>query len=274
MSSGAERTVNPSRSRLQQAAEEGYFAHSSDFVLSAVMLSSFATLYIYADTLMAKFSEIMRSAFDFQILLGTENQKIGSGVMLEEIFGSLPMIIVQIVGPVLLIILLTSVACSWLQSPRGIRVDVFPMRSGTWNPLHQWRNLFSLKTTGRLCFQVVRLCMVVWVFMNGFQSLVAEVGDKAVFGLERKFELIHVATTTIFQVCLVILTFAVLDGIYRRWSWWNSMKMTPQEAKDEYREKYGDPRLRHRRRRFQHVLRDSLIRKSQYSRTSLERGSQ
>jgi flagellar biosynthetic protein FlhB len=81
--------------------------------------------------------------------------------------------------------------------------------------------------------------------MKGFPPLMQQgVGEIFLF-------IARVAFKILFFVCLALIILALLDYIYQRWQFEQSIKMTKQEVKDERKQVEGDPKVKSRIRKAQ-----------------------
>jgi len=81
--------------------------------------------------------------------------------------------------------------------------------------------------------------------MKGFPPLMQQgVGEIFLF-------IAQVAFKILFFVCLALIILALLDYIYQRWQFEQSIKMTKQEVKDEHKQVEGDPKVKSRIRKAQ-----------------------
>jgi flagellar biosynthetic protein FlhB len=120
------------------------------------------------------------------------------------------------------------------------------------NPVAGLKKFVSVRSLVELAKSIMKLLIIggisyglIKAEMRGFPLLMQQgVGEILLF-------IAQVAFKILFFVCLALIILAVLDYIYQRWQFEQSIKMTKQEVKDEHKQVEGDPKVKSRIRKAQ-----------------------
>ena len=242
MSQNDDRIHKPSARQLRKAAEGGLHPRSADLGVALALTSGCLLVAWYASDLSGRWIEMYEGFY-------TDSFHELSAI--EEVVKSLPLLILNFAAPVALGVWFVSLLVAWIQSPKVIRKDSFLGSSSEWNPAARWESLFSWKSPGRLLFQAVRIVAVASVAWLGIEKLgTLAIQSEAGSVISAVKQSASVITATLLQVCMILITFAVFDRIWRQKQWWNSVCMTREEVQKEQRELYGDPALRKKRKKL------------------------
>ncbi len=244
MASHENKIHKPTVRQLRQTAEAGIFPYSTDLAIAVTLMTGCLVTAWYADKLLFQMIDLLRILFT----TGLQNPNSGTETLL-----GLPWLVTKLVAPVGLTIFGVTLAIAWVQSPRVMRKDLIADSMGDWIPGRRLFDLFSMKTPGRLLFQILKIGVITAIAFFGYEKIVgrieiAQMNTSAItHGDTLGIILVGIILVTLLQICMALVVFALIDKIYRHKQWWDSVCMTPEELKREKREAHGDPRLRKRR---------------------------
>ncbi len=123
------------------------------------------------------------------------------------------------------------------------------------NPISGFKKFVSVRSLVELGKSIMKLLIIggisyglIKADLRGFPPLMQQgVGEIFLF-------IAQVAFKILFFVCLALIILALLDYIYQRWQFEQSIKMTKQEVKDEHKQVEGDPKVKSRIRKAQYEL--------------------
>jgi flagellar biosynthetic protein FlhB len=153
-----------------------------------------------------------------------------------------------LVLPVMLVLCAVAVLANYLQTGMIFSVEPLAPKASKINPVSGLKRLFSKRS-------LVELVIVGWAaastLMGAFDRLMPliyqETGQiMSLLGSE--------AMRVMIKCCWVITILAILDYFYQRWEHEQSLKMTKQEVKDEYKQTEGDPLVKSRIRSIQREM--------------------
>jgi flagellar biosynthetic protein FlhB len=131
---------------------------------------------------------------------------------------------------------------------------------GRISPLAGLRRLFSLSSTARLGFGLLKILVigaVAWIDLYAKRDVILGLGGAS--PIEIASFLLGVLLWTSLKIALALLVLAVLDYALVRWKFERDLKMTTQELREELKSIEGDPQLRRRRRRVARRLSEARL---------------
>ncbi|WGK70458.1 EscU/YscU/HrcU family type III secretion system export apparatus switch protein [Candidatus Haliotispira prima] len=249
------RTEDPTEQKIRKAQEEGRFAKSADLTGAVTMLFGVVTLGLLGSYSLARLLEMLRFYFSLEVN-SWNGTVLWQGAMSFFIRLTTPLMFAVVTGAVLASLLQTG---GFRFSGKPIQPDfkkIAPnlgkwfMRSFGWP-----EGIFNLgKTLGKV--SVVMLSVYIMVYPDFPRLLmllrVRSASDALRFMGFLVFKILLLAT-------VVFIAIAVLDYIFQRRQYLDSLKMTKHEVKDELKQTEGDPLLRSQiRRRMRDLLQVNL----------------
>jgi len=243
------RTEEPTEYKKRKAREEGQIPRSQELTSILVFL-----LVFWAVSLMAGYLwHLLRSIFRFYL----ENMLTlsVSGSNLSALYVNMLWILAQVLLPVFLVAVVAAVVGNVIQG--GF---VFTTKRIQFNLAKIWGNIG--KNLARMFWSTETL----FNLAKSLMKLVGVFGIAALFLLNRFGELLITSRRTLpesveflavflFQfvsvVGLLLLVFGVVDYAFQRWNFIQSLKMTKQEIKEEFKEMEGNPEIKAKIREMQ-----------------------
>lgn len=157
--------------------------------------------------------------------------------------------------PVMAATMIIALAINLLQTGFLFSVETLSPKASKIDPIKGAQRIFSKRSLVELAKSIAKLVIVGWV---AFSTLKSELDHMIPLLYQEKVQIISVLGTSAFKVairCCVILTvLALLDFLYQRWDHEQTLKMTKQEIKDEYKHTEGDPMVKSRIRSIQREM--------------------
>lgn len=237
-----ERTEQATPKKRREARKKGQVAKSQDIVAAASLLGAVILLTFAAESASVDAADFMRSSFSENIVLQTDAATLASNLsnLVLRVFSKLIVFFLVIVA--------TSVAANILQTGILILPDKIAPKPSRINPFKNFAKLFSFDTLGQLlfaCFKISVLTLaVVLSLRRDFETIVSlPNGDFLPIVLFVGSFLKRLA----FLLCGTALALGALDYAVKRIAYERSLKMTPQELKEEIREESGNPQAKGKR---------------------------
>jgi flagellar biosynthetic protein FlhB len=124
------------------------------------------------------------------------------------------------------------------------------------NPLNGFRNIFfSTRTLAELVKNSVKILItgyVGYITVKGQIERIPPLVDTEVWNI--LVFILSVSIKIFFNLCIVLAILAILDYGYQKWHFEESIKMTKEEVKEEYKQMEGDPQIKARIRRIQREM--------------------
>jgi len=239
------KTEDPSEKKLRDAHEKGNVVKSQEvnnwFILGGSALV-FGMLAVPTS----------QSLFNtFRVLLdNAEKYELGSQA-LNQFWSNLA-------GSILLVALIPSIAIAGLavaanlvQHQPLISTEPITPKLSKINPLEGAKRLFSQESLVNFAKGLVKLTVVaavLWfVLAPEIDSLENMITLEPTMILK---EFMDMAMKIFGAVLSVVTIIAIADYLYQRNRWWNRLKMTVQETRDEYKQQEGDPKVKGRVRQI------------------------
>ncbi len=162
---------------------------------------------------------------------------------------------VVLLFPFLLIVLLAAIFANVIQF--GFLFSVTPL-TPKWENLSAvtgFKRIFSLRTFAELIKSLLKIGIIVGIT---FVTLKKEIPTILLAGGTDKQAFAYFFASIIFKLCLrlllALLVIAILDFIYQKWQYEQSIRMTRQEIRDEMKQTEGDPYIKSRIRSIQREM--------------------
>ena len=241
---GQEKTEEPSQRKINKAKEDGKVLTSKEmFVFTSIAA---ALLFMYALSFFGK--SLLFEWGDLFVLSGPEGL---DDMLLKKPLQALFYIIkfILLIGlPMIAVVLATQFAVGGINfAPKAAN-----FKGSKINPISGLKRMFSIKSLVELgknllkVFLLVTSAVVVLYYLMPGILRITDGSLKA--GLE------HIQNSfpiLVGALLLGLLVIAILDYFYQRYEHINSLRMTKQEVKDEYKQTEGSPEVRAKIRRLQ-----------------------
>ncbi len=248
MSSGGEKTEQPTAKKRSDARKKGNVPKSKD-LSSAVQLLGAVTILKYIGPWMAN------QMFVFTNKMLSEEMPLRPVPEGKEI---IPYVLVWmsrlglIVMPFVLMVAAIALVAGILQVGFLFTTEPLKLNFNKFNPVAGLKRLFALKNIVMLIMNMAKLLVIMpvaWytVFTEAKNVMVMysmETAGSYLYMTERILSLAQ-----LLAILLLILGF--IDFIYQKYKNTKDLKMTKQEIKEEFKQMEGDPKVKQKRRQKQ-----------------------
>lgn len=235
--------------RREEAREQGQVAKSRELSSVAVLLANCLVLMwlgSYTAQQMAAITQKMlatsyRTTLDVQGIIALAREAIVPVGMLMWPFvvASLAATFLANVGQVGWLFTFKPLAPSWERI----------------NPIAGVKRMFSKHAMGELVKSLIKISLIGFVAYHGIKKHIWEVVTLAQGSVGNLGEVLWRASIDIlWQVIGLLIFLTVLDFFYQRWLYEEELKMSPDEVKEELKQREGDPKVKGRIRRMQREL--------------------
>lgn len=242
-------TEEASPYRLEEFRQKGQVAQSREISGLVALLAAAVTAYALSPKMGTQMAEFMREVFrtDLSARVDLGSTAVGRGLFEKAIKLTmnlgLPVAIAGFVG---------GVVASFAQIGAIFSTDPLTPNLEKIDPLKGLQRLLSLKQgmeALRLIFKLSVMVAIVYGLVKAevFQSP-AHVGADPVSLLSAYA---HAAKVIFLSLVGVLAVFAGIDFAIQRWDYQSKVRLTKQEAKQEHKERDGDPQIKARIRAIQ-----------------------
>jgi flagellar biosynthetic protein FlhB len=232
--------------RREEARNRGQVARSTELTSALGLLGMLVVLNLAGSYMMLELSKIARYSWG-----GLGTFTFGETEVRRQTL-TFFMELLLLMGPLLLGALVIGITVNVIQFGFLFAPEAMQLRFENLSPAKGFERLFSRRTAVEAFKSFLKIGVVssiAWLTIAGKVPMLMTLMDTdlAVF-----FAAVGAtASTVILRVGLAMLAMALLDFFYQRWEFEESLKMSKQEIKDEFRQMEGDPLVKARIRKMQ-----------------------
>jgi len=244
--SDLEKTEEPTGRRIEQAREQGQVPHSRELGTFLVLAVAAATIWMMGGWFAQRAMAIMRKGFviDSQVMR-EPNLMLPrlADISSDALFVFSPLLALLLVAAILPPFFLNA----WVFSPKALVPDLKRL-----NPLSGFGRMFSWSSLMELLKAVLKAVLV-----GGVAALLIWKEREELFGLlgeSLEAGLAHAGHMIAFSFLILVATLVLVvaaDVPFQLWQYFDKLKMTKEEVKQEMKEMMGDPHVKGRIRSLQ-----------------------
>ncbi|AYG65191.1 MULTISPECIES: flagellar biosynthesis protein FlhB [unclassified Rhizobium] len=238
------KTERPTEKKLRDTIEKGNVPQSREATLFASMLATVIYVTFFLPARMGRMGEVLRDLFE-----KPDQWRLDTGPDAISLFTRIGWEAGNMVLPAVVLFLVFGVGASIFQNlPTPVLERIRPQFSRI-SPASGFKRIFSatgLVEFGKSLAKIVLVSIVMFFVLRGqfFHAIDSMVSDP---------QTIFVRLSTVVQRILVIVLMAtaivgIADLLWSRYHWFDQLKMTKQEVKDEHKQSQGDPIVKSRQR--------------------------
>ncbi len=241
---GQEKTEEPSQRKINKAKEDGKVLTSKEmFVFTSIAAS---LVFMYAISFFGK-----SLLFEWGDLFVLSDPAGLDDMLTKKPLQALFYILkfgLLIGSPMLIVVLATQFAVGGINfAPKAVN-----FKGSKINPISGLKRMFSLKSLVELGKNLLKVFLLVSTAVAVLYYLMPGILRITDGSLKSGLEHIQNAFPILIGAFLIsLLVIAVLDYFYQRYEHLQSLRMTKQEVKDEYKQTEGSPEVRAKIRRLQ-----------------------
>lgn len=244
--SDLERSYPASPRRLEQAREQGQVARSRELTAAAVALAAAIGIASIGPEFVRRCVRLMHDALQFDRTSAMTEDRMLSGL------GALSLDMLIALAPLLLIILVATIAAPLLLSGWVFAGKALVPDFGRINPAKGLKNIFSSYAIAELVKAVLKSALLAGVGTFAIAHVWGEVQSLA--RLDAASGIAHTGSIVVTGVFLLVGALVVIAGVdvpYQLWRYYHGLRMTREELRQEQKEQEGDPQLKARIRSLQ-----------------------
>jgi flagellar biosynthesis protein FlhB len=242
------RTEKATPKRREEARERGQVARSIEVNSVLVLLAALLTFRYTGPYILDSMGRL--TVYTYQ------NMGIGFGMENVHSFMLFYMLqILLILAPVLAVILLAGLMINYLQV--GVLFTMKPLvpKFSNVNPISGFKKLFSRRSLIEFFKSLFKLFLVGWIGYAGVKSALPDLVPTMDMQGTEALKFVGLLTMKILNHMIwALIVLAILDYVYQKWEYEESLRMTKQEVRDEYRQSEGDPMIKARIRQIQREM--------------------
>lgn len=248
------RTEDPTDYKIRKAREEGRVAKSQELNGALVLLLPFLTLMALAPSMLKTSIEMLSFFYN----------RVNNDYLSPAIAGVLVRYFLKLVAPIVLTALIAGVASNILQNG-GFIFSIKPITPKfdkiTPNFVKFFsKALFSMEGLFNLAKSLGKVFAIVLLAYNSIKKEIPQLISILNTSLPMAiFFIASMVSKIVISACIVFLIIAIPDYLFQRHQFKESLKMTKQEIKEEYKQLEGDPLVKSRlRQRMRELLSQNM----------------
>lgn len=244
------RTEKPTYRRLQKAREKGQVARSREVPSAVVLLGMLLVLYYTGQGVFGQLERVMRETLTLRTPADISIR------FMSELFASLGYQMAIMIGPLLLAAVALSVGANLVQTggtvlswePLGFHIEKL-------NPGNGLKRIFSKNGLMEL-FKSLFILAIVSVVSYQVIFKYAPLYPRLVLMDLRQliYWTASISYEVFLRIAVLLIVLAIADYAFQKHRFLESLKMTKQEVKDEFKDMEGDPQIKGRIRRIQREM--------------------
>lgn len=234
-----EKTEEATPKRKEEARNKGQVARSVELNSAFVILAAFFALKIVGEYIYNQLAAFMRHTFSHFSTVDFTFEFI------QVIFMDFGWIFLKTALPVMLVIAIVAILTNFLQVGFVFTLEPLMPQFERINPLSGFQRLFSKRSLVELFKSITKILIVSYFVYRFILQTAGQVPKLVTAELADSFKTAASLTLDlVFQISAVMIVLAALDYFYQGWEHKESLKMSKQELKEEYKQMEGNPQIK------------------------------
>ena len=243
---GQEKTEKPTQRRRDEARREGNVAKSMEINSAAILIAGMSTLVLFGGWVMNRLMTLSTGIFNRIGEIGVDPFNLQGFIKGTALW------LVTTMMPFFIVVAVTGILINLAQVGPLFSTKAVQPKLSKLNPLKGLKNLFNQQAAVRLVTNIAKVIVIGYVayrvVRSAFPQFVplmdASVGAMFLF-------LAHTVLKVAIWTIAILIIIALIDLIYQRWKYMETLKMSKQEVKEEMKMMEGDPKLKSKIRQVQ-----------------------
>jgi len=239
--SDQEKTESASPQRLEKAREDGQVPQSRELATFVVLMTGGATLWMMASGLGQTLSHIVRGGLQFDPAIARDSSYVMAQLSNQFFEAALAL------APFLALVVIATLASPLLLRGWLFSANAFAPKFDRLNPLSGIKRMFSTQGLIELVKSLAKVGLLggvaAWLIGSNLGAILSLSLEEPSLAIQHMGDIIG----KVFMLAAGAMIFiVVLDLPYQLWSYYNKLKMTKEQLRQESKESEGDPHLKAR----------------------------
>ena len=236
-----EKTESASPQRLEKAREDGQVPQSRELATFVVLMTGGATLWMMASGLGQTLSHIVRGGLQFDPAIARDSSYVMAQLSNQFFEAALAL------APFLALVVIATLASPLLLRGWLFSAKAFAPKFDRLNPLSGIKRMFSTQGLIELVKSLAKVGLLggvaAWLIGSNLGAILSLSLEEPSLAIQHMGDIIG----KVFMLAAGAMIFiVVLDLPYQLWSYYNKLKMTKEQLRQESKESEGDPHLKAR----------------------------
>ncbi|WP_207476431.1 flagellar biosynthesis protein FlhB [Arenibaculum pallidiluteum] len=238
---GSEKTEDPTGKRLSDARGKGQVPMTRELSIWATLAMTLVVLSSLAPTLAGQLQDGLTTFLAQAALKPMDAGSVG------RILGELAWLIVKVIGIPTALLAAAGIAATLLQTGGLVSTQALIPKFEKLNPMGGFKRMFSVNSLIEFGKSLAKMAVVGAVIYMALAPMMTQLEHFAGLGMAMVLKESHLLIVDMLNGVVLVLTFIMAaDFVYQRWKFFQDLKMTKQEVKEEYKQIEGDPTVKGR----------------------------
>jgi flagellar biosynthesis protein FlhB len=238
------KTEDPTEKKLRDAMEKGNVPTSREVPLFATALGFYLYAIFFLPGSMARLGEALKDVFE-----RPEQWRLGTAIDVVSLFTFLAWEIGAFLAPMLILLILLGVGGNVAQHMPAFVLQRITPELNRISLFKGWQRIFSAQGMVEFAKSIFKIVILSAILVFALRSDYFAVIDT----MFSDPQVIFVKFAEILNKMMIIVVMATgllaaIDVFWTRYHWYEKLRMTKQEVKDEYKQAQGDPIVKARQR--------------------------
>ena len=245
---GGEKTEEPTGKKLSDARNKGQVAKSQELNAAFVLFIGFWSMKILGSITYREIAGY--TTYIFSHLNTTVDVET-----VMRLFISIVTVLLKTSFPIMIAIMIVAFAINVVQVGWHFTTEPLGFDLGKLNPINGFGKIFSKRSLVELLKSLFKILIIGLFLYENLQDEILQM-PKLIYldlaaGLTKIADIIFMMA---FKICAIFFAMAILDYMYQKWEHHESLKMTKQEVKEEFKHMEGDPQIKGKIRQKQREM--------------------
>jgi len=248
--SDEEKTHDPTDKKIDDTRKKGNVPKSQEVNGFIILLLGTAVIFGSAGYLSEHISDIFLYYFNFNEILHGEEFNANK---IKSLLGDTGELYFYVVGPLFAVVFIFAIIANVAQF--GILTNPLKLDFAKLNPISGIKNILSFKKLLEMVKMLLKILLGIFVFVLIIFLYKDEIVYTGMAPIDESYEYYRDIILILFSVILFnMFIFAMIDLAFVRYNYFQKLKMSEKEVRDEYKQMEGDPLIKQRIREIQHKM--------------------
>ncbi|MDD4601079.1 MAG: flagellar biosynthesis protein FlhB [Negativicutes bacterium] len=234
-----EKTEDATPKRKEEARKKGQVARSVELNSAFVILAAFFTLKVVGSYIYNELGDYMKLVFTH---FSTTDF---TAEFIQILFIDFAIVFFKVTLPVMLVIAVIAILSNLVQVGFAFSFEPIMPQMSRMNPISGLQRVFSKRSLVELAKSIVKISIIGYFVYRFIMKTTGEVPQLIASELADSLNIaVAMALDLVFQISAVMIALAAVDYAYQLWEHNESIKMSKQEVKEEYKQMEGNPQLK------------------------------
>lgn len=244
-----EKTEPATPRRREEARKKGQVAKSAEVGTAVMILAAFLLLHILGPYVVGHMRDTVQ--YFLQNMASWEGDSAG----LQALFLVALVQVAWIVVPILLSLLVIGVLSQVIQVGLMTSTEALQPKFSRINPIEGFKRIFSKRAIAEFLKSIIKVALVGYLVYGQVRKNLDWLPQLSLWELKQSISVMEYSIYNLgVQVGLFLLVIAAADYWYQRREFEDSIKMSREEIKEEYKQMEGDPLIRSQIRQRQRQM--------------------